>query len=188
MRVEAPEIEPTATPPAENLLFRSALQPDDPAAVREITAASGFFSAAEVEVAVELVEEGLAAGAASGYEFVFAEAASAAAGPRVVAYACFGPIPLTAASWDLYWIAVRPESRRRGLGRAVLAEVERGVAAGGGRRIYVDTSSRSQYEPTRAFYRTSGYAEAARLPDFYAPGDGKVVFCKVLVWNPPPRS
>jgi ribosomal protein S18 acetylase RimI-like enzyme len=163
------------------------VRPDDAAAVREITAASGFFSPAEVEVAVDLVGERLAAGAASGYEFVFAEAADERGDPVVLAYACFGPIPLTASSWDLYWIAVRPQRRRAGLGRAVLREAERTVAAAGGSRIYVDTSSRPQYEPTRAFYRAAGYTEAARLPDFYAPGDGKVVFSKVLAWTAPPR-
>ena len=50
----------------------------------------------------------------------------------------------------------------------------------GGRRVYVDTSSRDQYEPTRAFYRACGYAEVARLDHFYADGDGKVIFVKAL--------
>jgi ribosomal protein S18 acetylase RimI-like enzyme len=148
--------------------------------VKAIAHATGFFSPAEVAVAAELVEERLAQGSGSGYEFVFAEAAG-----EVLAYTCFGPIPMTTASWDLYWIAVRPEAQGRGLGRAVLAESEQRARQAGGTRIYVDTSSRPKYEPTRSFYRACGYREVALLEDFYAPADGKVIFCKVLSWSPP---
>jgi hypothetical protein len=46
--------------------------------------------------------------------------------------------------------------------------------------VWVETAGRKQYEPTRAFYLACDYREAARLEDFYAPGDDKVVFLKVL--------
>jgi hypothetical protein len=32
--------------------------------------------------------------------------------------------------------------------------------------------------PTRRFYETHGYREAGRIPDFYAPGDDRVIFLK----------
>lgn len=32
------------------------------------------------------------------------------------------------------------------------------------------------YAPTRKFYTSLGYAEEARLADFYAPGDDKVIY------------
>jgi len=54
------------------------------------------------------------------------------------------------------------------------------MAALGARRVYADTSARPQYAPTRAFYEASGYAPTAFLEDFYAPGDGKVIYVKVL--------
>jgi hypothetical protein len=44
----------------------------------------------------------------------------------------------------------------------------------------VETSSRPLYEPTRRFYLACGYRLEAQLEDFYAPGDGKVIFLKVL--------
>ena len=88
---------------------------------------------------------------------------------------------MTQSSWDLYWIAVDAAAQGRGLGRAVLAESERRIAAAGGRRVYVETSSRPQYLPTRSFYERCGYAVGAVLDDFYAPGDGKVVFVKALL-------
>ena len=50
----------------------------------------------------------------------------------------------------------------------------------GGSRVYVETSSREQYLPTRAVYERCGYHVGATLDDFYAPGDGKVIFVRVL--------
>jgi hypothetical protein len=61
-----------------------------------------------------------------------------------------------------------------------MAESERLMAERGARRVYADTSSRPQYEATRAFYLACGYVQEALLADFYAPGDGKVIFVKVL--------
>ncbi len=155
--------------------FRDTVVPDDPARVRALAEATGFFRPEEVAVAVELVDERLARGEASGYRFLFVDA-----GGELAGYACYGPIPLTATSYDLYWIAVEPGRQGRGLGRALLAETERRIARAGGGRLYVDTSSRPDYLPTRTFYEHCGYGLAARLDDFYAPGDGKAVYCKAL--------
>ena len=155
--------------------LREQVRPSDRQEVRSILESSGFFYPAEVEVAVELVEERLAKGEASGYFFLFAD------GPQgTLGYACFGPIALTRASYDLFWIAVRQDHRRRGLGRQLLAASERAIRGRGGRRVYVETSSRPQYEPTRQFYMRCGYRVEAVLEEFYGPGDGKIVFVKVL--------
>ena len=161
--------------PPEQATWRRQVAPADAKAVGELVRATGFFSDEEAEIAVELVLERLERGEASGYDFLLAEDQAGLAG-----YACFGRIPGTQASFDLYWIAVRPSSQGRGLGRELLARGEALIAEQGGARIYVDTSSRPQYEPTRAFYLACGSRVAATLPDFYALGDGKVVFCKVL--------
>jgi ribosomal protein S18 acetylase RimI-like enzyme len=67
-----------------------------------------------------------------------------------------------------------------GVGRQLLAEVERRVAERGGRQIYIETSGRDQYLPTRRFYENHGYQVAAVLPDFYTVGDPKVIFVKRL--------
>jgi len=147
----------------------------DPEVVRDITESTGFFYAEEVATAVELVDERLAKGPASGYSFVFAEEAG-----RTLGYACFGPIACTKASFDLYWIAVHADARGKGLGTILLDESERLIRASGGGRVYIETSSRPQYEPTRAFYLARGYREEARLADFYGPGDAKVIYVKVV--------
>lgn len=172
-----PLAEPRRAPgaPLAGLRFRFAPGPGDVERVRRLVAATGFFSEAEVEVAGELVGERLEKGPESGYEFVLAEQDG-----RLAGYACFGPIPCTAASFDLYWIAVHPEFQNRGLGRRLLREAERRIQTSGGSRIYVDTSRRAQYAATRAFYEGCGYRLESVLRDFYGPGDGKAVYCRIL--------
>jgi D-alanine-D-alanine ligase len=158
-----------------SVTLRRDVHAGDPAIVRDITESTGFFYAEEVGTAVELVEERLAKGEASGYSFVFAEE-----GGRTVGYACFGPIACTKASFDLYWIAVHADGRGKGLGTILLDESERLIHGAGGNRIYVETSSRPLYEPTRAFYLARGYREEARLAEFYGPGDAKVIYVKTV--------
>jgi hypothetical protein len=48
------------------------------------------------------------------------------------------------------------------------------------RLIVVETAGRPDYRGTRAFYQARGYAVAATIPDFYAPGDDQVVYVKSL--------
>lgn len=143
--------------------------------VREIVVSSGFFSEAEIEIAVELVQERLNKGVESGYYFVFAERDQKLAG-----YSCFGPIPCTVESYDIYWIAVQQELRRSGLGVTILKNAEEKIRKMGGKRIYVETSSREQYRPTRSFYRRCGYLKVATLENFYSSGDHKAIYVRVL--------
>jgi ribosomal protein S18 acetylase RimI-like enzyme len=157
------------------LQFREEVQLSDREVVQDIITASGFFSPAEVAIAVELVGERLAQGLQSGYYFLFAEYAN-----EVVGYTCYGPIPGTVVSYDLYWIAVRDPYRGQGVGTMLLQRSERTIAALGGRRIYVETSSRALYLPTHAFYDAQGYHREALLEDYYAPGDSKLIYVKVV--------
>ena len=159
----------------DNEAIRDTVLASDVDAVRRITAATGFFRADEIDVAVELVRERLDRGPVSGYEFLFSQR-----GSDVTGYACYGPIACTLSSWDLYWIAVDPGTQGLGVGTALLAQTERRIGARGGGRVYVETSSRAGYDPTRRFYESRGYRREAVLQDFYAPGDGKVIYVKSL--------
>lgn len=162
------------------MAFRTTVRAADAAAVRKLVAATGFFSAEEREVAVELVDERLAKGKASGYEFVFLDDPEALDG--LLGYTCYGPIPATQSSYDLYWIAVAPAQQRSGLGHKLIVESERLARLLGATTMYVDTSGREQYKPTRRFYERNGYTVAAHLDDFYAPGDAKVIYSKALAY------
>ena len=159
------------------IVYREEPLPSDLRRVGEIVASSDFFSKEELEIALELVQERLQKGVSSGYHFLFAERDG-----RVIGYACFGPIPGTRESYDLYWIAVENELRGSGLGKALLEKTEKKIGELGGRRIYVETSSREQYRPTQAFYSKCGYVKEALLKDFYSPGDDKSIYVK----NSPP--
>jgi len=166
----------TAAAGPRSLRLRRELRPEDVAAVEGIVRSTGAFRDDEIAVAVELVQESLARGArASGYHFLFAER-----GGATVGYACYGPIACSLHGWDLYWIAVEQSQRRGGVGRVLMDEAERAVAGAGGRRVYVETSSRPDYAATRSFYESLGYVGEAHLADFYAPGDSKIVFVKVV--------
>ncbi len=157
------------------IVYRQGVRQEDREAVGRLVCATRFFSKEECAIAVELVDDRLARGKARDYFFLFAEE-----GGRLLGYTCFGSIPGSSHSFDLYWIAVDPHAQGRGLGRTLLNETERLMAEHGARRVYADTSSRPQYKPTQAFYLACGYVQEAFLADFYAPGDGKVIFVKVL--------
>ncbi len=159
----------------DTVSYRQEVLVTDRDVVCEIVSSSGFFSCEEIAIAVELVDERLVKGEASGYFFLFAEQ-----GGRVIGYTCFGPIAGSLYGYDLYWIAVHESQRRRGIGKELLARSELLIVQRGGGRIYIETSSRSQYATTLAFYLDYGYRNVAFLEDFYAPGDGKIILAKVV--------
>ncbi|MBM4000700.1 MAG: GNAT family N-acetyltransferase [Planctomycetes bacterium] len=161
--------------PNEEWKLREKPRESDAAAVRSIVESTGFFHPYEVDVAEELIVERLRKGPSSGYHFVFAMLDG-----ETIGYACHGPIACTQCSHDLYWLAVASPQQGKGLGRRLLGETERRIATMGGRRVYVETSGRPQYAATRTFYERCGYRLEATLDDFYAPGDSKCVYVRVV--------
>lgn len=154
---------------------RRSLEVADREPIAALLTATGFFNPEELAVAMELVEDRLSQGEASHYRFLVAEGGSGVGG-----YACWGPIPGSTTAADVYWIAVDPACQGNGLGRRLLAAAEEWIAASGRSRVYIETATRAQYAPTRAFYLRCGYGLAAELPGYYAPDDGKAIFLKVL--------
>jgi GNAT superfamily N-acetyltransferase len=161
------------------IAYRTTVTESDLTVVRDITASTGFFYPEEIDTAVELVEDRLAKGPRCGYFFLFAEQDG-----KTVGYTSYGPIACTKSSFDLYWIVVDGSYRGKGLGTQLLEQSEDAIAALGGTRVYIETSARPFYLPTRAFYLARGYTQIAELEDFYAPGDAKAMYLKVL----PPRT
>jgi len=163
--------------------------------VREILEATGVFTDEEVDVGIEVFDERARSESACGvgaphasnetprelreaqlppYEYVGAFSDDG----ELVGYACYGATPGTDRTYDLYWIAVHPEQQGTGGGTALLARVEGELRERNARLVVVETSSRPAYEPTRRFYERRGYAVAARMRDFYAPGDDRLIFTK----------
>jgi ribosomal protein S18 acetylase RimI-like enzyme len=160
---------------SKEVTYRRDVVAADREQVRDLVASSRFFSEHEIDVAAELVEERLSKGLKSGYHFLFAEDRG-----HLLGYTCYGPIACTKGRFDLYWIIVQPQLRGMGLGRRLLTETEILIRRQGGERIYVETSSREQYSPTRGFYVSCGYELCAALKGFYSEGDDKMIYMKIL--------
>jgi ribosomal protein S18 acetylase RimI-like enzyme len=156
------------------MYFRRNVKHEDVETVRDIVTSTGFFNAEEIEIAVELVSENLEKGEASGYDFLFAESNQG----ETLGYACYGKIPGTKSSFALYWIAVFDKYQNQGVGGMLLGEVENDIFSHGGTGIYVETSSREQYDSTRVFYASNGYLQKARFEDYYEKGDDLVFYVK----------
>lgn len=134
-----------------------------------------FFRQDEVDVAGELLAEAAAKGTDGHYQSFAAELEG-----RVVGWVCHGPTPCCLGTFDIYWLAVSPDCQGKGVGRALTEFAENHIRQRQGRLIVVETSGRAIYDSTRAFYRRLGYNEVARLSDFYAPNDDKIIYLKKL--------
>ena len=145
--------------------------------LRELLQATGAFHEEELAVALELIDLGLQPGG-GGYRFLVAEEQAADQAGAVLGYACWGETPMARGVFDLYWIAVDPRSQQHGVGRRLLAAAEADVRASGGRMLLIETGGKPSYAPQRAFYLACGYTEIARVPDFYRPGDDKLIYCR----------
>lgn len=136
---------------------------------------TGFFHDNEHETAAEVLDEAIAKGPSGHYQSFTLVADGKPAG-----WICWGPTPCTAGTFDVYWIGVDALCQGRGYGRALLDHAERLIHARNGRLIVIETSGRPLYDATRGFYLKTGYAEAARIQDFYGLGDARVIYTKPL--------
>ncbi len=155
------------------------LEPRDRSRIEEMVVSSGKFNDVEIETALELVDEAIEEGDASGYIMAVLEYGKG--NPVLRGFACYGPTPLTQGVYDLYWIVVDPEAQKQGNGRYLLEHVEREIKKQGGRMLLIETSSQESYGATIRFYERNGYQLTARIKDFYRIGDDKLVFSKVLM-------
>ncbi|MEP7087371.1 MAG: GNAT family N-acetyltransferase [Gemmatimonadota bacterium] len=140
----------------------------------EILEATGVFAPSEIDIALELFDEGMRS--AESYELmgVFDEHGT------LQGYACWGPTPGTDGGYDLYWIAVDPRAQGGGYGGSLMGAVEELLRGRGARLLVAETSSRDAYAQTREFYERGGYVERARVAGFYAVDDDRVIFSKQL--------
>lgn len=150
-------------------------EPHDRDAVLTFLAATGFFRDDEMTIAAEVLDEANAKGPQGHYQSFVAEE-----GGQPVGWICIGPTPCTLGTFDIYWMGVTPDRQGKGIGAALLRHAEALIRERGGRLSIIETSGRPIYESTRGFYLKLGYREVARIADFYAPGDAKVMYAKDL--------
>ena len=94
--------------------------------------------------------------------------------------AMLAPEPMSGDAWSLLFIATRPDGRRRGVARALLAAAAETARGAGGRLLLIDTSSDEDQAPARAFYAASGCDRVATIPGYYADGIDRVTYLRRL--------
>jgi ribosomal protein S18 acetylase RimI-like enzyme len=161
---------PTASPGDSIVVERG--READREAIGETTRRAGVFTAEEEKTVFELFDAHLKS-ADSGYEWF-----SARAGTRLAGFACYGPTPLAPGAFDLYWICTDPEFQGHGVGRSLFAAVEADIRGRDARLLIVWTSAAKKYLPANKFYERMGCECAARIRDYYQPGEDLVVYIK----------
>lgn len=134
---------------------------------------AGVFGRVDVECVQELLDAYLHKPDRGGYEFL-----AYGQDGHLLGIACYGPTPLAQGAFDLYWLCVAPEAQGRGIGRALMAEVEASIRSRGARMLVIETSGTPSFRPARSFYLSIGCQRQATIPDYYAPGDDLVIFIK----------
>ena len=99
---------------------------------------------------------------------------------RAIGFCYARPEEMADAVWNMLAIAVLPGMQGQSFGSELVAALEARLREDGQRLLIVDTSGLPAFARTRAFYARLGYAEEARIRDFWAAGDDKVTFCKRL--------
>lgn len=79
---------------------------------------------------------------------------------------------------ELLTVAVAPESRRRGTGRALLQGFAEAARARAADTAFLEVAEDNA--PARALYRAAGWAEAGRRRGYYHAPDGRAVDALIL--------
>lgn len=101
-------------------------------------------------------------------------------GGEAIGFCFASPEAMTEGTWNMLAIAVLPEKQGGGTGGAIVSALEAHLAEQGNRVLIADTSGTDDFAQTREFYHKNGYVEEARIRDFWAKGDDKIVFWKAL--------
>lgn len=153
-------------------------QPTEQEKLVALAQATGFFNKEEISIVREMLDEYFENPVSGEYIWlVYRETPDAL--PR--GFICYGPASMTVGTYDLYWIAVDRAFQDQKIGSVLLQGMEQDLAQREARQVYIETSDKPQYAPTRAFYERRGYASVAHFRDFYEEGDGKVIYFKSLV-------
>lgn len=99
---------------------------------------------------------------------------------RAVGFCYVEPEELADGTWNMLALAVHPDVQGQRIGGALVKAAETRLQDANQRILIVDTSGSDDFALTRKFYAINGYEEEARIRDFWAEGDDKVIFRKAL--------
>jgi ribosomal protein S18 acetylase RimI-like enzyme len=152
--------------------IRSMTAQDKPA-VMQVLRNTPEFTAEEVDLAEEVIDDYLEDSAASGFFILVADME-----PGIGGYVVYGTVPITDNVWELYWFAVDRSIRGQGVGRRLWEAAENNMWDAGARIMVLETSSKSEYDRTNLFYVRAGYEVVGRIKDFYMIGDDQITYEK----------
>jgi ribosomal protein S18 acetylase RimI-like enzyme len=150
---------------------------EDAPAIERLAKGTGVFTPDEIRVVNEMLDEYFDPQPRDDHTFLIYRNGNP---DDVAGFACYGPTPLTDRVWDLYWICVDRATQRHGIGSELLKRIEQQLCAQNARAIFLETSDSDAYATAREFYSRHGYERIAHIADFYAAGDGKVLYRKIL--------
>jgi len=153
--------------------LRRILRREDLPGIEKMLRDVQVFNEDEIICGVELAQQTLAG--EEGYHWVLAVEDGA-----LVGLICYGTVPLTQGTWDLYWILRSPGAVSRGVAKALLEACEEDLRNHGGRLLVLNTSGTPAYQPARDFYLRNGFELSARLKEYYRPGDDLCIFTKQI--------
>ena len=149
-------------------------KPNDSETIMNLAQAIGLFEGEELEELGGMLSGYFEGSLGEGHSWVVCDDGG------VVGVGYFAPEQYAYGVYNLYFIAVYPESQGKGYGSAMVNYVEKTLAEQGKRLLLVETSGLPEFELTRKFYLKQGYEEEARIREFYKPGDDKIIFRKAL--------
>lgn len=144
------------------LSFRNNLTLQDPDNIRVIAQSTGFFDEKDTELSADIAQSILEDGEDEDHKFIFADDDD-----KTIAFACFGMVPESEASYELYWLSTLNEYRGQGVGKEVIAKLLNDIKNAGGRKLFLKTCGNEKYEPTRKFYERCGFKLEAVLKEYY---------------------
>jgi ribosomal protein S18 acetylase RimI-like enzyme len=150
---------------------------DDRNEIQRILADTHHFNNEEIKIAMELIDIYLNDVNQKDYiVYVYENDSSKMA----EGYICYGRRPLTDWTYDLYWIAVDPNTHGKGIGSGLVKFMEDDLKTSKGRLVLIETSGKAEYENERRFYTKNGYEVQTVIKDFYRSGDDLFVYRKYL--------
>lgn len=144
-----------------------------PATQSDITAIGALAEAAGLFPA-DMLPEMIAPGLAKGPDLWWV---STGRDEGVTGFAFARPEEAADNVWNMLALAVTPRARGTGAAAGLLGAVEN---AAGARMMIIETTQLPVQARARAFYAKSGYSEEGRVRDYYAAGEDKIIFRKVM--------
>ncbi|MBM4338356.1 MAG: GNAT family N-acetyltransferase [Deltaproteobacteria bacterium] len=149
---------------------------EDREKLRQMIIRTSVFTDDEVGVAMELIDIVIGNKNQKDYTIV----CTVDGHNEPAGYVCYGPVPMTQGTFDLYWIVIDPKVQGQKIGSELLDYMEREIRELQGRMILADTSSIPSYEKANRFYLKRGFKEVARIADYYWKGNDRITYCKKL--------